>query len=124
MPADAPETAPAPPWRIGVDVGGTFTDLVLADAAGRIRVFKAPSTPADPAQGVLDALARAADRLALGGVDALLAQCDLFVHGSTVATNTALEHKGAKAGPPPAAGLRDSLETGRPPRRHTEGQHV
>src|SRR3546814_15862065 len=97
MPADAPETAPAPPWRIGVDVGGTFTDLVLADAAGRIRVFKAPSTPADPAQGVLDALARATDRLALGGVDALLAQCDLFVHGSTVATTPAPEPKGPKA---------------------------
>ena len=107
MPNDA---SLAPPWRIGVDVGGTFTDLVLADATGAVRVFKVPSTPADPAQGVLDAIERAAERMELGGPAALLERCELFVHGSTVATNTALEHKGAKAGLLTTAGFRDSLE--------------
>ncbi|HEV7283568.1 MAG TPA: hydantoinase/oxoprolinase N-terminal domain-containing protein, partial [Kaistia sp.] len=100
----------APPWRIGVDVGGTFTDLVLADATGAVRVFKVPSTPADPAQGVLDAIERAAERMDLDGPAALLERCELFVHGSTVATNTALEHKGAKVGLLTTAGFRDSLE--------------
>jgi N-methylhydantoinase A len=38
------------PWRIGVDVGGTFTDMVLRDAAGAVRIFKAPSVPNDPAK--------------------------------------------------------------------------
>lgn len=107
MPNDA---SLAPPWRIGVDVGGTFTDLVLADATGAVRVFKVPSTPADPAQGVLDAIERAAERLGLSGPSALLERCELFVHGSTVATNTALEQKGAKAGLLTTAGFRDSLE--------------
>jgi len=107
MPNDA---SLAPPWRIGVDVGGTFTDLVLADATGAVRVFKVPSTPADPAQGVLDAIERAAERMELGGPAALLERCELFLHGSTVATNTALEHKGAKAGLLTTAGFRDSLE--------------
>jgi len=107
MPNDA---SLAPPWRIGVDVGGTFTDLVLADATGAVRVFKVPSTPADPAQGVLDAIERAAERLDLSGPSALLERCELFVHGSTVATNTALEQKGAKAGLLTTAGFRDSLE--------------
>ena len=107
MPNDA---SLAPPWRIGVDVGGTFTDLVLADTTGAVRVFKVPSTPADPAQGVLDAIERAAERLGLSGPSALLERCELFVHGSTVATNTALEQKGAKAGLLTTAGFRDSLE--------------
>ncbi|MFN4089049.1 MAG: hydantoinase/oxoprolinase family protein [Alphaproteobacteria bacterium] len=111
MPAEArTATDLTPPWRIGVDVGGTFTDLVVADAAGAIRVFKVPSTPTDPAQGVLDALDRAAAGLGLAGAGALLADSDLFVHGSTVATNTALEGKGARTGLLTTEGFRDSIE--------------
>ena len=52
------ERRPRAPWRIGVDVGGTFTDLVLADHDGATWVTKVPSVPADPSRGVLDALAR------------------------------------------------------------------
>ena len=55
----------AAPWRIGVDVGGTFTDMVLRDAAGALHIFKAPSVPADPSQGVLGVLRLAAERLGL-----------------------------------------------------------
>ena len=97
------------PWRIGVDVGGTFTDLVLIDSAGLRRVAKVPSQPADPSRGVMDAL----DRLATGfdcSVSEILRHCTLFVHGSTVATNTMLEGKGARVGLLTTKGFRDALE--------------
>ena len=97
------------PWRIGVDVGGTFTDLVLIDAAGARLVAKAPSVPADPSQGVLAALDRLSGELGCG-VEAILAECALFVHGSTVATNTMLEGKGARVGLLATDGFRDALE--------------
>ncbi|MDD9929574.1 MAG: hypothetical protein OXR03_27430, partial [Rhodospirillaceae bacterium] len=69
-------------WRIGVDVGGTFTDLVMIDSAGATFVFKAPSVPADPASGVIAALELAAAQFG-GAVADILARCELFVHGST-----------------------------------------
>src|SRR5689334_12606430 len=97
------------PWRIGVDVGGTFTDMVLRDAAGAVRIFKAPSAPNDPSEGVLGVLRLAAQRLDLP-LSALLRSCALFVHGSTVATNTILEKKGARVGMLTTEGFRDSLE--------------
>ena len=97
------------PWRIGVDVGGTFTDMVLRDAAGNVRIFKAPSVPADPSEGVLGVLRLAAGELDLP-LTALLRDCALFVHGSTVATNTILEKKGARVGMLTTEGFRDSLE--------------
>ena len=99
----------AAPWRIGVDVGGTFTDMVLRDAAGAVRIFKAPSVPADPSEGVLGVLRLAAQQLDLP-LSALLRDCALFVHGSTVATNTILEKKGARVGMLTTEGFRDSLE--------------
>ncbi len=96
-------------WRIGVDIGGTFTDLVVTGAAGEVHVFKVPSVPADPAQGVMNAVERAAAGLSLKP-GALLSACAMFVHGSTVATNTALERKGARVGLLTTRGFRDSLE--------------
>jgi len=97
------------PWRIGVDVGGTFTDLMLTDAAATSRVVKAPSVPADPSQGVLAALERLAELLDCAVPD-ILKDCALFVHGSTVATNTMLEGKGARVGLLTTEGFRDALE--------------
>jgi N-methylhydantoinase A len=106
-------TVPLPPlvapWRIGVDVGGTFTDMVLRDSAGAVRIYKATSVPADPSEGVLGVLRLAAQQLDLP-LTALLRDCALFVHGSTVATNTILEKKGAKVGMLTTEGFRDSLE--------------
>src|SRR5262245_37143171 len=99
----------AAPWRIGVDVGGTFTDMVLRDSAGVVRIFKAPSVPGDPSEGVLGVLRLAAQQLDLP-LSVLLRDCALFVHGSTVATNTILEKKGAKVGMLTTEGFRDSLE--------------
>ncbi len=102
-------SAPQAPWRIGVDVGGTFTDMVLRDAAGRFFVFKVPTVPEDPAQGVHDDLKLAAEAFDLG-LGRLLGGCELFVHGSTMATNTIIERKGARVGLLTSQGFRDSLE--------------
>ncbi len=95
--------------RIGVDVGGTFTDLVVVDEAGALTAFKSPSNPGDPEAGVLAALDLAAAGLGLAR-RALLARCAAFVHGSTIATNTMLERKGARVGLLTTEGFRDWLE--------------
>src|SRR5437868_265954 len=105
----SPAPSLAAPWRIGVDVGGTFTDMVLRDDQGAVHIFKAPSVPADPSEGVLGVLRLAAQQLDLP-LSALLRDCALFVHGSTVATNTILEKKGARVGLLTTEGFRDSLE--------------
>lgn len=97
------------PYRIGVDIGGTFTDLVLVDAKGAVRAFKAPSVPHDPTEGVLAAIRLAAAASDLP-VETFLSRTELFVHGSTIATNTLLEKKGAKVGLLVTEGFRDSLE--------------
>jgi N-methylhydantoinase A len=96
-------------WRIGVDIGGTFTDLVLADANGNIRVFKVPTVPGDPAEGAFNAVRAAAAGVGCS-VEALLAATALFVHGSTIATNTVLEGTGARVGMLVTDGFRDALE--------------
>ena len=85
--------------RVGIEAGGTFTDLVLIDGAA-LRVLKVPSTPASPERAVLDALNLAA--LDLPAVSDL-------VHGSTVATNAVLERKGARVMLVTTAGFRDLL---------------
>jgi len=79
---------------------------VVRDTAGAVRIYKAPSVPADPSEGVLGVLRLAAQQLDLP-LSALLRDCALFVHGSTVATNTILEKKGAKVGLLTTAGFRD-----------------
>lgn len=104
--------------RIGVDVGGTFTDLAVADEGGMVRVYKVPSTPADPAQGVLAALERAATA-AGEEVGQFLSTLSHFVHGSTIATNTAIEGKGALTGLLVTEGFRDFLEIRRGARENS-----
>ncbi len=96
-------------FRIAVDVGGTFTDVVAADSTGRISFAKAPSTPADQTIGTLDAIARLSETLGLSVTD-LLGQTERIVHGMTVATNALLERKGAKVGLLTTQGHRDVLE--------------
>ena len=93
--------------RVGVEVGGTFTDLVVV-ADGRVRVAKVPSTPARPDEGALAALDAA-------GID--LAGVEDLVHGSTVATNAILERKGARICLFTTAGFRDVLFLQRHSRR-------
>src|ERR1700693_3898238 len=80
-------------YRMGVDVGGTHTDLVLLDAAtGQVMVEKVASTPKNPALGVLDGVARFAAR----GIDP--GSIAFFAHGTTITTNALLEMRGAKVG--------------------------
>ncbi len=96
-------------YRIGIDVGGTFTDLVAIDAGGATTLAKVASTPLDPSLGVLAGLALLATRLGLDRA-ALLAATDRIVHGTTVATNALLERKGARLGLLTTAGHRDVIE--------------
>src|SRR5437762_2405131 len=80
-------------YRLGVDVGGTHTDLVLYDtASGQLMVEKVASTPKNPALGVLDGVARF---IAKGADPAAIA---FFAHGTTITTNALLELRGAKVG--------------------------
>ena len=95
--------------RVGIDVGGTFTDLVAVDESGRVTLAKSASTPADPSIGVLDGIGLLAQELSLGPA-ALLARTEVIVHGTTVATNALLERKGATVGMLTTAGHRDIVE--------------
>jgi N-methylhydantoinase A len=93
-------------WRIGVDIGGTFTDVaVVEEKSGRIGVAKALTTPADFSQGVLSALRMAMHRYAISARDV-----DLLAHATTVVTNAILEEKGARAALVSTRGFRDVLE--------------
>src|SRR6516164_6577610 len=93
-------------WRIGVDIGGTFTDVALIDeTSGRIGVAKVPSTPSDLAQGVLAALETAMRRCDVGAADV-----GLLSHATTVVTNAILEERGARAALVTSRGFRDVLE--------------
>ncbi|MBN8904492.1 MAG: hydantoinase/oxoprolinase family protein, partial [Rhodospirillales bacterium] len=96
-------------YTIGIDVGGTFTDIVVATPDGRSIIAKAPTTPADQADGVLEGLALAADRLGLSR-GALLAETARIVHGTTAATNALLEGKVARVGMLTTEGHRDVVE--------------
>ncbi len=96
-------------YRIGIDVGGTFTDLVAVGDRGEVTLAKAASTPADPSVGVMDGLARLALSLDLD-IGSLLRQTERIVHGTTVATNALLERKGARVGLLTTEGHRDVLE--------------
>lgn len=95
--------------RIGIDVGGTFTDVVATNASGSVSVEKALTTPEDPSIGVLNALAQLADRFGIS-VATLLADTQRIVHGTTVATNALLERKGARVALLTTEGHRDVLE--------------
>lgn len=95
--------------RIGVDVGGTFTDLYYSDDATQtVVVEKVPSTPSDPSTAVVNGLEALCGR---AGVD--LSQIDMLVHGTTVATNIALTHTGAEVGMLTTHGFRDILHIAR-----------
>jgi N-methylhydantoinase A len=100
-------------WRVGVDSGGTFTDVCLFDEDdGRVEVWKVSSTPDDPsrgiAQGVEEGMRRVAPEAAQPG-----APIAYFGHGTTVATNALIQHRGVRTGLVTTDGFRDLLEIGR-----------
>ncbi len=93
-------------WRIGIDIGGTFTDVALVDeATGRIGVTKAPTTPEDFGRGVLSALSLALQRYGIAA-----SEVGLLAHATTIVTNAILEEKGARAALVATRGFRDVLE--------------
>ena len=96
-------------FRIGIDVGGTFTDLFLWSGDSDAETFKVLSTPRDPSLGVLSGLEAIARSRGLN-VSELAAQTSLIVHGTTVTTNAALTRGGAATGLVTTEGVRDALE--------------
>jgi len=93
-------------WRIGVDIGGTFTDVALVDAAsGRIGVAKVPTTPGNLTEGVVGALEMAMSRYRVPATEV-----ELLSHATTVVTNAILEESGARAALITTRGFRDVLE--------------
>jgi N-methylhydantoinase A len=95
--------------RIGVDVGGTFTDLIyIDDEAQKVIVHKTPSTPADPSIGTVQGIE---ELCRMAGVEP--SQLDQVFHGTTVATNIVIEHNGAKVGMITTKGYRDILHIAR-----------
>jgi N-methylhydantoinase A len=96
-------------YRIGIDTGGTFTDLVVVDPQGRAELFKTPSTPTEPPLAIRNGLALVSERLAKSEME-LLADCDIIIHGTTVALNALLQLAGARVGLFCTRGHEDSLE--------------
>ncbi len=95
--------------RIGVDSGGTFTDLCLfEEESARIAVTKVPSTPGDPSIAILNGIVEI-----LGQEGAEASQVSYLAHGTTVATNALIQHAGARTGLIATEGFRDLLELGR-----------
>jgi N-methylhydantoinase A len=96
-------------WRVGVDSGGTFTDVFLFDDdSGRVEVWKVSSTPDDPSRGIAGGVAEGMARVG-AAADAI----GYFGHGTTVGTNALIQHRGVKTGLITTDGFRDLLEIGR-----------
>src|SRR6185437_15571412 len=96
-------------YRVGVDVGGTFTDLICVTPAGEVVLDKTPTTLDDQSIGVMNGLAQLADRFGLGTAD-FCSQLDIVVHGTTTADNTMIEMNGASVGLLVTEGHRDEIE--------------
>jgi len=96
-------------FRIGIDVGGTFTDFILARPDGTIRLSKSPTTPRDQSEGVITGIEQLArgEHLTLGE---LLSETSVIVHGTTTADNTMIEMSGAVTGLITTQGHRDEIE--------------
>ena len=96
-------------YRVGVDVGGTFTDLICVTPAGEIVLDKTPSTLEDQSIGVMNGLGQLAERFGLS-LSELCAQLEILVHGTTTADNTMIEMNGAATGLLVTEGHRDEIE--------------
>jgi N-methylhydantoinase A len=96
-------------YRLGIDAGGTFTDLVLADQSGDVRLYKALSTPADPTRAIEEGMKLIADDLDESPAE-IVSNSDLCINGTTVGLNALIQHKGGKTGLICTAGHEDSIE--------------
>lgn len=104
-------------FQIGIDVGGTFTDLVLSNGDGQSIKTKVPSTPGDESEGILNGLGDAARTFGMKRPE-LLGDCDVIVLGTTAVTNAMLEYDGANTGLITTGGFRDIIELRRSYREH------
>lgn len=96
-------------FKIGIDVGGTFTDLVAVNDGGDFCLAKTPSTPGQEAAGVMKGLEKVAAHFELP-LQEFLAATSLIIHGTTVATNTMIQYNGARTGLLATQGFRDEIE--------------
>ena len=96
-------------YRVGIDVGGTFTDLICVTPDGEVLLDKTPTTPDDQSVGVMQGIALLAQRAQLSTAD-FCARIDALVHGTTIADNTMIEMKGASTGLLVTRGHRDEIE--------------
>ena len=96
-------------YKIGIDVGGTFTDFLLTSEDSSAEIYKVLSTPEDPSVGLINGLKEMAGVKSLP-LPEFIKQVQTIVHGTTVTTNAVLTRKGAKTGLVTTAGLRDALE--------------
>jgi N-methylhydantoinase A len=96
-------------YRLGIDAGGTFTDLVLADQSGDVRLYKAVSTPADPTRAIEDGMRLIVEDLGEPPAE-IVSNSDLCINGTTVGLNALIQHKGGKTGLICTAGHEDSIE--------------
>ena len=98
-------------WRVGVDAGGTFTDICIFDESdGRVAVWKVASTPDDPSRGIVAGVEEALRRASPNGDARPAASVSYFGHGTTVATNALIQHRGVATGLVTTEGFRDLLE--------------
>src|SRR6516164_7287749 len=101
-------------WRVGVDSGGTFTDICLfEESEGRVEVWKVPSTPDDPSRGIAQGVDEGLRRVASNAGAQPATSVSYFGHGTTVATNALIQHRGVRTGLVTTEGFRDLLEIGR-----------
>jgi len=96
-------------YRLGIDAGGTFTDFILADRKGEVRIFKALSTPGDPTEAIRNGLAIIEEETGLSP-ETIVSNADLCINGTTVGLNALITHKGAKTGLIATKGHEDSIE--------------
>ncbi len=96
-------------YKIGIDVGGTFTDFLLAREDGTTQIYKVLSTPDDPSMGLMRGLEEMARDRKIS-IQAFIKEVDTIVHGTTITTNAVLTYRGAKTGLLTTKGLRDTLE--------------
>ena len=100
---------------MGVDVGGTFTDVVARDSSGRLHACKVPTTPAHPAAGVINGLT---------ALEPAAGRAAALAHGTTIVTNAIVEGRGARVGLITTRGFRDVLEIARMSRTHLYDLHA
>ena len=96
-------------YRLGIDAGGTFTDFILADRKGDVRIFKALSTPQDPTLAIRNGLKLIEEETGISATE-IVSNADLCINGTTVGLNALIQHKGAKSGLIATKGHEDSIE--------------